>query len=100
MLGVTQTDPGGFHYALLGEGAGSAVKDQEWLAAFFLMHVDIAPAHRLANTGAECLRHCFLGREPGREMARRKFHRHAISNFALGKNPFHETFAKTIERVL
>jgi hypothetical protein len=32
-------------------------------------------------------------------MARWKFHRDAISNLALGENPLHETFAKTIERV-
>src|SRR5947208_14341070 len=100
MLGMTQTDPGGFHHTLLGEGVGCAVKDQEWLTAFFLMHVDIAPAHRFSNAGAKCFGHCFLGRESGRKMARGKFHRHAVSNFALGKNPFHETFAKTIERVL
>src|SRR5438874_12518750 len=100
MLGMTQTDPGGFHQTLLGEGVGSAVKDQERLTAFFLMHVDIAPAHRFSNAGAKCFGHCFLGRESGRKMARGKFHRYAVSNFALGKNPLHETFAKTIERVL
>src|SRR5437773_1815364 len=100
MLGMTQTDPGGFHHTLLGEGVGSAVKDQEWLTAFFLMHVDIAPAHRFSNAGAKCFGHCFLGRESGRKMARWKFHRLAISDFAIGKNPFHETFAEPIERVL
>src|SRR6266478_3235225 len=64
------------------------------------MHVDIAPAHCFADASAECFRDRFLRREPGREMARWKFHRDAISNLALGENPLHETFAKTIERVL
>src|SRR5437762_8728515 len=65
MLRVTQTDPSGFHRALLGEGVGSAVKDQERLAAFFFVHVDIAPTHRFSNACTERFRHCFLGREPG-----------------------------------
>src|SRR4029077_6148144 len=65
-----------------------------------LMHVDIAPAHCFADASAECFRDRFLRCEPGREMARWKFHRDAISNLALGENPLHETFAKTIERVL
>jgi len=42
----------------------------------------------------------FLGREPGRKMARRKFHRLAISSFALGEDAFHEPFAEPIERML
>src|SRR5207248_18943 len=64
------------------------------------MHVDIAPAHCFADASAECFRDRFFRREPGREMARWKFHRDAISNFALGENPLHETFARTIEGVL
>src|SRR5437660_1164768 len=100
MLGVTQTDPGGFHRTLFRERLGPTVYYQKRFAAFFLVHVDIAPAHYFANASPECFRDRFLRREPGREMARWKFHREAISNLALGENPLHETFAKTIERVL
>src|SRR5437764_7284077 len=100
MLGMTQTDPGGFHRALFSEGLGSFVKDQERLAAYFFVHVDIAPAHCFADASAECFRYRFLGREPGRKMARGKFHRHAVGDFALGKNAFHKTFAEPIERML
>src|SRR5437763_14305305 len=100
MLGMTQTDPGGFHRALFSEGLGSFMKDQERLAAFFFVHVDIAPAHCFADASAECFRDRFFRREPGREMARWKFHREAISKLALGETPLHETLAKTIERVL
>src|SRR5438874_8484236 len=100
MLGMTQTDPGGLHRPLLGEGVGSAVKDQKRLAAFFLVHVDIAPAHRFPNASAERFRHRFFRRKPGREMARWKFHRLAIGDLALGKNPLHKTLTKTIDRVL
>src|SRR5204862_5933551 len=38
--------------------------------------------------------------KPGREMARWKFHRLAIGDLALGKNPLHKTLTKTIDRVL
>src|SRR5438046_1262998 len=64
------------------------------------MHVDIAPAHRFPNASAERFRHRFFRRKPGREMARWKFHRKAIGDLALGKNPLHKTLTKTIERVL
>ena len=76
------------------------MQNQKRFAAFFLMHIDVTPAHGFSNASTECFRHRFFCREPRREMARRKFHRLAIDNFALGENPVHKTFTKAIERML
>jgi hypothetical protein len=64
------------------------------------MHIDVTPAHGFSNASTECFRHRFFCREPRCEMARRKFHRLAIDNFALGENPVHKTFTKAIDRML
>src|SRR5207247_9458821 len=65
-------------------------------AAWLLLHVDIAPAHRLAYPGAECFRNCFFRGETRSQVARGKFHRHGIRDFAIGKYTMEEFFAKTL----
>ena len=76
------------------------MKDEERFAGLFFVHVDITPPHRFSDPGPECFRDRFLRREASREMARWKFHRDAICDFAFGKDAFHETIAESIERML
>src|ERR1700674_1029239 len=64
------------------------------------MNIDVFPAHRLPDAGAECFRDSFLGREARRQMARRKFHRLRIRDFARRKNALKKALAKTIQRML
>src|SRR5262249_14511830 len=80
--------------------SSAGVENQKWFAAFFFVYIDVAPAHGFSNSSTECFRYCFFRGKTRREMARRKFHRLAIGNFALGENPLHEPFTKTIERML
>ncbi len=75
----------------------TAFEDHERLSTCVAVHIDIAPAHRLANAGPEGFRDGFLGREARGEMARRKFHRLAIGDFAGSEDPMQEAFAKTLE---
>src|SRR5436305_12654559 len=100
IIGVTQSDPAGFHATALGQNIGAAVQNQKRFAALFLVHIDVTPAHGFSDASTECFRYCFLCGEPRREMARRKFHRPAIANFAFSENPFDEPFTKAIKRML
>jgi len=61
------------------------------------MHIDLLPAHRFSDPGAECFRDGFFRREARRKMARRKFHRLRILDFARREHAVEKTFAETIQ---
>src|SRR6266478_5607579 len=100
MFGVAKGDESRSDAALCREFLRWSREDQKRFAAWFFFDVDVAPAHCLPNAGAECFRHRFLRRKTGSQMARWKFHRHGISNFALSKYTMKEFFAETLKRAL
>jgi len=54
MLGMAESDEGGSYAALCGKLLRWPRENEKRLATWFFLNVDIAPAHRLANPGAEC----------------------------------------------
>ena len=100
MFGMAQGNQRRRHATFCCQFLRRSGKDEEWLAAFLFADVDVPPAHRLADAGAKCFRDRFLARKSRRQMARWKFHRHRIFNFAVGKNAAPKFFAKAIERML
>ncbi len=64
------------------------------------MDIDVAPAHRFADAGAERLRDRLFRGEARSEMARGKFHRLAISDLALREDAVEEALTETFERML
>src|SRR6266404_3837410 len=100
MFGMAQGNQRRRHATFCCQFLRRSGKDEEWLAAFLFADVDVPPAHRLADAGAKCFGDSFLARKPRRQMARWKFHRHRIFNFAIGKNSPQKFLAETIERTL
>src|SRR6184192_1050562 len=96
MFGVTKGDKGRRHRTLPRQFLRRPRENEKRFAAWFFLNVDIAPAHRLANPGAECFRNCLFRSETRSQMARWKFHRHGIRDFAIGKYTMEEFFAKTL----
>ncbi len=100
VFGMAETDPDVGHFTFVSHLLRAAAQDDEWLAAFSLLHVEIAPPHRLSDPGPEGFRKRFLGRKARREMARGKFHRVGISDLALGEDAVQKTVAETLDRIL
>lgn len=100
VISVAEADPDGGNAALGSELLRSAFEDHERLPACVSMHIDVAPAHRLPNAGAECFRDCFLGRKARGKMPRRELHRLAIRDLARREHAMEEAFAEALERVL
>jgi hypothetical protein len=71
-------------------------KNQIWLTARLFANIDIPPTHRFANACAERFRHSLFRRETRSQMARWKFHRHRILNFAIGKNAMQKAISEPI----
>src|SRR5205823_5021498 len=95
-----QANPNLAHPAFVSHSFRTAAQHDEWFAAFFLAHVEIAPAHRFSDAGPECFGERFLRREARREMAGRKFHRLRISDFTSSENAPQKTVAKPLDRIL
>lgn len=76
MLGVAEGDESRSDAAVCREFLRRSRKDEKRLAARFFLNVDVAPAHGLANSGAECFGNRFFRGKTRGEMARWKFHRH------------------------
>lgn len=100
MIGVAERDECGGYAAFCGQFLGWSGEDEKRFAARFFLDVDVAPAHRFANAGAERFGDGFFSCKPRSQMASGKFHRHRILNFAIGENAMKKAFAKTIDRVL
>ena len=97
MLGMAKRHERSRDSPLCYEFASSSRENEKRFAAGLFLDVDVAPTHRLADTGAECLRDSFFGRKTRSKMARWKFHRHRIFNLAVGKNAVEKTIAKSID---
>src|SRR5712692_4039114 len=96
MFGVAKRDQRGNHAALRRELLRGSGKDEERFASWFFSDVDVAPAHRLADAGAEGFGHrLFSGKTRG-QMTPGKFHRHAIFNFAFGEDAMKKAIAEAI----
>jgi hypothetical protein len=100
MIGVAERDERGSHAAFCCQFLRGAGKHKEWFSTWFFADVDVAPAHRFANAGTECFGDGFFPSETRGQMARRKFHRHRILNFAIGENAMKKAFAEAVDRVL
>src|SRR5438132_8975509 len=100
MIGVAQGNQRRRYAPLRGQLLRGSGENQERFAAFLLENVDVTPTHLLPDSSAKRFRDCFLSRKSRSQMARRKFHRHRIFNFALGKNAAEKFFAEAIERML
>jgi hypothetical protein len=100
MISVAEGDERGSHAAFRGQFLRGAGKHKEWFSIWFFADVDVAPAHRFADAGAECFGDGFFPSETRGQMARRKFHRHRILNFAIGENAMKKAFAEAVDRVL
>src|SRR4030081_2540029 len=98
LLAVAQGNERVCDAALFGEFFGAPGEDEKRFATWFLVHVDVAPPHRFADTGAECFRNGFLGGEPRGQMSRGKFHRHRVFDFATGKDAMEKFLAEAVER--
>src|SRR4029077_4837654 len=75
-------------------------KNQERFAALFFANIDVAPAHRFADSGAERFRHCFFARETRGQMAFREFHRHRIFNFTICEDSMQKSVSESLDRTL
>ena len=53
MFGMAESNKGGGYAPLCGKFLRWSGKGQVRFAAWFLSNIDVAPAHRLANAGAE-----------------------------------------------
>jgi hypothetical protein len=100
MIGVAERDQRGSHAAFRCQFLCGAGEHKEWFSTWFFADVDVAPAHRFANAGAECFGDGFFPSETRGEMARGKFHRHRILNFAISENAMKKAFAEAVDRVL
>jgi hypothetical protein len=100
MFGVAESDESRSYAAFRSKCLRRPRKDEKRFAAFFFSNVDVAPAHGLADPGAERFCHRFFSSETSSQMARRKFHRHRIFNFTLGKNAMQKTISKSVNRTL
>src|SRR4051794_22690405 len=100
IISVTQRYPGRCDAAISGECVGASVQNQERLAAFLFVYVNVPPAHCFSDPGAKRFRDCFLRGKASCEMSGWKFHGLAISDLPFGKNALHEAVAKPIERML
>src|SRR5437667_10926438 len=97
MVGVAQSNQRRCHAPFRGQFLRGSGENQERFAAFFLANVDIAPAHRFADSSAKRFGDRFLSRKSRSQMTRWKVHRHRIFDFALAKNAAEKFFAETIE---
>src|SRR6266852_852701 len=100
MRGVTECDQRGSHAAMLRQVLRRSVENEKWFAAWFLANVDVAPTHRLADTGAERFGYGFFRGEARSQMSRRKFQRQRVLDLALRENAREKFFAEEIERML
>jgi hypothetical protein len=100
IIGVAEGDECGRYAAFPGQFLRGAGKDKKWFSTWFFADVDVTPAHRFADAGAECFGYRFLSGEARGQMSRRKFHRHGIFDFLVGENAMKKAFAETIERML
>src|SRR5438477_11743327 len=96
MFSVAQRNEGRSDTALRRKFLRRTREDEKWLAAWFFSNIDVAPAHGLANAGAECFGDSFFRGKTRGKMARREFHRHRILDFALSKNTIKKSVTKPI----
>src|SRR5260370_28221227 len=96
MFSVAQGNKGRSDTALRCKFLRRTRKDEKWLATWFFSNVDVAPAHGLANAGAECFGDGFFRGKTRSEMPRWEFHRHRIFNLTIGKDAVQKPIAKAI----
>src|SRR6266480_61463 len=100
MFGMAESDEGGRYAAFCGKLLGWSRKYEKRFAAGLFANIDVAPAHRFADAGAECFRNGFLRRKPRSQVASWEFHRHRIFNLAVGKDTMKKSITKTVDRML
>src|SRR4029077_523735 len=69
-------------------------------AALFLADINVPPAHRFADPGAERFCHCLLARETRSQMAFREFHRHRIFNFPIREDAMQKPVSESLDGML
>src|SRR5262245_50451528 len=100
MFRMAKSDQGR-SYALRGSKCfGRSRKNQKRFATLFFLNVDVAPAHRFADSGTERLCHRLFSGETRSQMTRREFHRHRIFDFTIGENSMEETISKPVNGAL
>jgi hypothetical protein len=97
---VTEADPDGTNISVVRQISRTAAEHDERLAAWFFVHIDIAPAHCFTDAGPESFRYSLFRGKTRRKMARRIFHRLAVGDLACGKNAMEKTLTKTFQRTL
>src|SRR5439155_26396103 len=97
MFGMAESNKGGGYTPFCGEFLSRSGKDQVRFAAWLFLNIDVAPAHRFADPGAERFRNSFFRREARSQMPRRKFHRHRILNLTIGEDTAEKSVAKPVD---
>src|SRR5947207_14522245 len=97
MLGMAKSNESRRDPPLCGKLLRRARKDYKRLAARLFANIDVAPAHRFADSGAECFRNSFFRCKPRSQVARWEFHRHRILNLAVGENTVKKSITETID---
>src|SRR5215471_20244446 len=100
MFRVTERDERRSDAAFRGETFGRPRKNEKRFAALFLADIDIAPAHRFADPGAESFCHCFFAGETRSQMSFREFHRHRIFDFTICEDAMQESLSESLDRML
>src|SRR6266567_1141447 len=96
MFVMAESNKGRSYAAFCGKLLRWSRKYEKRFAAGLFANIDVAPAHRFADAGAECFRNGLLRRKPRSQVARWAFHRHRLFNLALGENAMKKSIPNTV----